>query len=120
MRSQYQAWLGSDAPTSTAGGNLRAATRREVATWVVEAWKRLDTDMIAKSFLTCGLTNSHAGDQDTSIQCFKGDEQALDALKQGRLRGEALLEEDDPFMFEVESAADPDVSDGDEEVDIGQ
>lgn len=38
--------------------------------WIVEAWKALPEDLIAKSFKSCGITNSIDGSEDNALHCF--------------------------------------------------
>uniref|UniRef100_A0A915CPX9 Uncharacterized protein n=1 Tax=Ditylenchus dipsaci TaxID=166011 RepID=A0A915CPX9_9BILA len=39
--------------------------------WIVTAWESLSKEMLSKLFLVCGISNSHSGDEDDFINCFK-------------------------------------------------
>jgi hypothetical protein len=72
LREFYDKWMEGDADKSyTAGGNLRAPTKKLLIDWIVTAWNELDISMIVKSFKSCGLTNNLDGTEDEQIHCFK-------------------------------------------------
>ena len=69
---QYDRWLEEEGIYSeTEAGNLKPPPRRVVIGWVLNAWNELSTEMIRKSFITCGLTNAIDGSDDDKIHCFK-------------------------------------------------
>ena len=53
----------------TRQGNLRAPPRAEIVRWILEAWKQLSKEVIADSFLKCGLTSDETNYR--NITCFK-------------------------------------------------
>ncbi|ROL53945.1 Pogo transposable element with KRAB domain [Anabarilius grahami] len=102
LHNAYDQWMAGDADKEyTAGGNLKAPTRRLLVDWVVAAWD--DVDMIKKSFKVCGLSVKTDGSEDDLILCFREGQpcaagrEALDQVRQqGREnRREALQDEED-------------------------
>ena len=64
-------WLSSDDLPTTVGGNLRAPSLDVYLQWVVDAWSSISTDIIVKSFRTCGISLKHDGSEDEEIHLFK-------------------------------------------------
>jgi hypothetical protein len=54
----------------TKGGNPKPPPITEYLNWVVIAWDQLSTDIIARSFKICGITNAADGSEDDLIHCF--------------------------------------------------
>ena len=48
----------------TKGGNLKRPRLSMVTTWVKEAWKAIPEEMVKKSFLKTGISNSMDGTED--------------------------------------------------------
>ena len=48
----------------TPAGNVRAASLLNVYAWVLDAWRGLSADMVARSFKKCGISNSVDGTED--------------------------------------------------------
>jgi hypothetical protein len=55
----------------TSGGNLKAAPMDVYLDWICIAWDSLSKDLIAKSFLTCGISKTPDGHDDEHIHVFK-------------------------------------------------
>ena len=67
----YDEWLASGVHEYTEAGNMKAAPRRLVVTWILQAWSRLDKTLVQKSFKSCGLNLKTDGSEDDLIHCFK-------------------------------------------------
>ena len=55
LGEMYDKWLAENEHELTTQGNMRASSRRQMVTWVLEAWKKLPDDLIKKSFKVCAL-----------------------------------------------------------------
>ena len=78
IREKYDAWLSGDsdkeytkATGKSAGGNLKAPSKRLICQWVSEAWKSLSRELIHSSFKSCALTTALDGSEDNFIHCLK-------------------------------------------------
>lgn len=113
MKQQYTSWMAGEVDkTCTPAGNLRAPTKELLAKWVVVAWEKLSADLITKSFLSCGLTNSLDGSQDDLIVCLQGEANA---------QARALLRDPAQQTVQVdeeESTSNIDVDDDLDEIDV--
>ena len=67
----YDKWLAENEHELTAQGNMRAPSRRQMVTWVLEEWKKLPDDLIRKSFKVCALSSSLDGSEDNELMCIK-------------------------------------------------
>ena len=76
---------------------------RSVCKWIIEASESLSSELISKSFKTCGITNDLSGEEDNLIHCLREGEACeagLDLLKkQGELEEVFLLPEVDEEDF---------------------
>ena len=70
----YDEWLATGVHQYTEAGNMKSASRELVVTWILEAWRRLDKTLIAKSFKSCGLNLKVDGSEDNLIHCFQNDQ----------------------------------------------
>ena len=48
----------------TPAGNMRAASLPTVCSWVLDAWRSLPAEMVARSFKKCGISNLMDGTED--------------------------------------------------------
>ena len=64
-------WLANEEHSLTAQGNMRAPSRSQMIEWVLEAWKKLPSDLIKKSFKVCALSSNLDGSEDGQIMCIK-------------------------------------------------
>ena len=71
LGEMYEKWLAESKHELTAQGNMRAPSRRQMVTWVLEAWKKLPDDLIRKSFKVCALSSSLDGSEDNELMCIK-------------------------------------------------
>ena len=55
----------------TTAGKKKAPSRNLVLRWVQEAWREIPVEMVAKSFKTCGISNSLDGTEDEMLKRMK-------------------------------------------------
>jgi len=67
MRKQWTEWMTSGEAKCTAGGNLMKPDILLVCTWVKLAWDDIPVDIITRSFLKCGISNSLDGEEDDAL-----------------------------------------------------
>ena len=51
----------------TATGWQKKASEELICSWISQAWKAIPSEMIAASFLKCGITNNSDGSQDELV-----------------------------------------------------
>ena len=61
QRQKWMAWMCTDDKELTKGGNLKRPSLYMVTTWVKEAWEDIPAEMVKKSFLKTGISNSMDG-----------------------------------------------------------
>ena len=59
---------GVEGTCRTRMGNLRQPTRQDAINWVSAAWEAVAEDIVAHSFLSCGISNSLDGSEDCHIR----------------------------------------------------
>ena len=67
VRRKYLAWMISSPFEYTPAGKKKAPSRNLVLRWVHEAWREIPVEMVAKSFKTCGISNSLDGTEDDEV-----------------------------------------------------
>ena len=67
VRRKYLAWMISSPFDYTPAGKKKAPSRNLVLRWVHEAWREIPVEMVAKSFKTCGISNSLDGTEDDEL-----------------------------------------------------
>ena len=77
----------------TPAGKKKAPLRNLVLRWVHEAWREIPLEMVAKSFKTCGISNSLDGTEDNELYTEEAQEIDDD-------------EEDNKFKTKSESESD--------------
>ena len=93
VRRKYLAWMISSPFDYTPAGNKKAPSRNLVLQWVHEAWREIPVEMVAKSFKTCGISNSLDGTEDDEL--YTEEAQEID-------------DEEEDNEFETESEAESD------------
>ena len=58
FREYYDAWYRKGEFEYTKGGIIKPPNHELQVKWVIESWKKIDKDIIMKSFDTCGITSS--------------------------------------------------------------
>ncbi|KAL3086888.1 hypothetical protein niasHT_030967 [Heterodera trifolii] len=112
IRKLYNDWMAHGEKATTSGGNLKAPQMEVYLEWIANAWDSLPKQMIADSFLTCGITKEEKGRHDDKIHVFKPDgaiPNGLALLKQRRQDEEVLKMVEEIDLGEDES---------DEEIDV--
>ncbi|KAL3070781.1 hypothetical protein niasHS_016647 [Heterodera schachtii] len=93
IRKMYNDWMAHGEKATTSGGNLKAPPMEVYLDWIANAWDSLPKQMIADSFLTCGISKEEKGRHDDKIHVFKPDgaiPNGLALLKQRRQEEEVL------------------------------
>ena len=67
VRKRWMTWMASDDKELTKGGNLKKPSISLVTSWVKSAWDEIPADMVVKSFLKTGISNSMDGTQDDEL-----------------------------------------------------
>ncbi|KAL3101623.1 hypothetical protein niasHT_025267 [Heterodera trifolii] len=112
IRKLYNDWMAHGEKATTSGGNLKAPPMEVYLEWIANAWDSLPKQMIADSFLTCGISKEEKGRHDDKIHVFKPDgaiPNGLALLKQHRQEEEVLKMVEEIDLGEDES---------DEEIDV--
>ncbi|KAM3616613.1 uncharacterized protein V6R79_020854 [Siganus canaliculatus] len=122
LRDSYNKWMAGDTDKEyTKGGNVRAPACRLLVSWVLQAWDKLDAEMVKNSFKVCGLTVAADGSEDHLIHCFKegepcasGRKLLAEARQSGMADvGEGADEENDEEEFYNELVVEDDSDEGD-------
>jgi len=93
VRRKYLVWMISSLFDYTPAGKKKAPLRNLVLRWVHEAWQEIPLEMVAKSFKTCGISNSLDGTEDNELYTEEAQEIDND-------------EEDNKFKTESEGESD--------------
>lgn len=64
LRQEYEEWVRDPDRKKTPTGKLQKASPSTIATWISNAWKRIEVDTITKSFKKCSITNNLDGTED--------------------------------------------------------
>ena len=76
LSDAYDEWMEKGEHEYTAGGNMRAPSLELVCTWIRDSWGLITRDMVAKSFVSCGISAPITGEQDDQIVCLRSDDMA--------------------------------------------
>ena len=71
MRPKLMAWMCTDDNKLTKGGNMKRPILSLVTTWVKEACEDIPAEMVKKSFLKTGISNSMDGTEDNHMARFR-------------------------------------------------
>ena len=106
---------------------MKAPQRRTIVLWILEAWKRLDSAMIASSVRSCGVCLADDGSEDETIHCFKEHQPCHSGMKRLKVMASTIDENRvNPFDInvtesEVEDGA-PNIaivdSDAEDDIDV--
>ena len=58
----------------TPAGNVRAPSKVLCLQWVKEAWSSVSTEVVKKSFISCGISVNVDGSEDQEVHCLKDNE----------------------------------------------
>ena len=67
VRQKWMAWMAEGIHELTAGGRQKKPSEELMCQWIGEAWRDIPREMVAKSFLKCGITNSMDGSEDDFV-----------------------------------------------------
>ena len=67
QRQIWMTWMCTEDNQLTKGGNRKRPSLSMVTTWVKEAWEDIPAEMVMKSFLKTGISNSMDGTEDDHI-----------------------------------------------------
>ena len=67
---KYSEWMASGQKSYIAVGNMRAPSKAQCLKWVKECWSSLSTELILKSFHSCGISVNVDGSEDAEIYCW--------------------------------------------------
>ncbi|KAK6166628.1 hypothetical protein SNE40_023276 [Patella caerulea] len=93
LRQLWSDWMAGDEHTYTKGGARRKPDLNVICSWIVEAWKSIDPEMIIKSFKKCCISNAMDGTEDDLL--WEGMVQKEPANKRRKLVEETDNDEDD-------------------------
>lgn len=100
-KAKYSEWMASGQKSYTAAGNMRAPNKAQCLKWVKECWSSLSSELIQKSFRSCGISVNVDGSEDVEIHCLKAGQEAALAAPAITDLTRRLLQEDesdeDPF-----------------------
>uniref|UniRef100_A0A914HAP0 HTH CENPB-type domain-containing protein n=1 Tax=Globodera rostochiensis TaxID=31243 RepID=A0A914HAP0_GLORO len=71
INEQYNEWMVHGDKPTTPAGNLRAPPMETYLEWISTAWDSISKELIAESFLACGMTKEIDGQHDKQIHVFK-------------------------------------------------
>lgn len=79
----------------TPTGKLQKASPSTIATWISNAWKRIEVHTITKSFKKCSITNNLDGTEDDLLWDTEsgGSRSATDSSESDGEEGEGLLDQ---------------------------
>ena len=56
VSKNYDEWLSTVGINQlTEVGNMKSPTWKIIVEWIIKAWEKLDSELIVKSFITCGV-----------------------------------------------------------------
>ena len=67
MRQKWMTWMCTDDKELTKGGNMKRPSLSMVTTWVKEAWEDISAEIVKKSFMKTGISNSMDGTEDDHL-----------------------------------------------------
>ena len=74
VRQKWMAWMAEGIHELMAGGRQKKPSEELMCQWISEAWRDIPREMVANSFLKCGITNSLDGSEDDFIFDTSSDE----------------------------------------------
>lgn len=67
IRRKWNEWMIAGDKQLTKAGYLKRPALATVCQWVIDAWNEIPTDMVIRSFLKCGISNSIDGTEDDEL-----------------------------------------------------
>ena len=99
-RELYNEWMASGEKSYTPAGNLRAPDKLLCLQWVKQAWNKVTSEVIIKSFQVCGISVDVDGSEDHLIHCIKPGQlaEAQTISAETARMVSPLVDIDDPFL----------------------
>ena len=67
MRQKWNEWMVNGEKQLTKAGKLKRPKLATVRQWIVDSWNQIPSDMVIRSFLKCGISNSIDGSEDDEL-----------------------------------------------------
>ena len=77
VRQKWMAWMAEGIHELTAGGGQKKPSEEFMCQWIGEVWRDIPREMVANSFLKCGITNSLDGSKDNFIFDTSSDDESI-------------------------------------------
>ena len=78
VRAQYQAPMVNGPFTYMPSGKKRAPSKELVLQWVNKAWQEIPTELVIRSFKSCGISNALDGTEDEAV--YEEESESVDFL----------------------------------------
>ena len=79
-RQRWMAWMAEGIHELTATGRQKKPSEELMCQWIGKAWRDIPREMVARSFLKCGITNALDGSKDDCVFDSLSDEVLVDEL----------------------------------------
>ena len=80
LREKWDAWMINGPHTFTKGNNMCQPTIAEMLTWTAEAWEKVTTNTVVRSFKKPGISNAMDGTKDDMLWLDEDDEDMKNSL----------------------------------------
>ena len=67
VRQKWMTWMAEEIHEVRTGGLQKKPSVQLMCQWIGEAWHDIPREMVAESFLKCGITNSMNGSEDDFV-----------------------------------------------------
>ena len=78
VRAQYQAPMVNGPFTYMPSGKKRTLSKELVLQWVNKAWQEIPTELVIRSFKSCGISNALDGTEDEAV--YEEESESVDFL----------------------------------------
>jgi len=86
VRQRWMAWMAEGIHEPTATGRQKKPSEELMCHWIGKAWCDIPREMVARSFLKCGITNALGGFEDGCVFDSSSDDESI-------LEDEVLVDE---------------------------
>ena len=80
LRQRWMTWMAEGIHELTPTGRQKKPSEELMCQWISEVWREIPREMVARSFLKCGITNSLDGSEDNLVFDSSSDESFDDDL----------------------------------------
>lgn len=77
VRQRWMAWMAEGIHELTATGRQKKPSEELMCQWIGEAWRDIPREMVARSFLKCGITNALDGSEDDCVFDSSSDDESI-------------------------------------------